>query len=165
MTFPHEPQPQVVRKIHWPWTIVISLATLGLGIGIGLLLPSPSGSTVTASPQVVAPPTAPNVLAPAVPRQSAESSASGGDVSNRTVWGDGLWIVGVDIEPGIYRSPGAKKGFFELCMVTLRKGASSNVESVEFPIMASADEPIVIEVTADTKAVDINGCEPLTKIG
>lgn len=165
MTFPYQPQPQIVRKAHWPLTIVISIVTFLLGFGIGFAARPAGKTSVDASAARTGAELAPSTSSPVTSQPETEQPADRQHSGPKTQWGDGLWIVGVDIEPGIYRSPGAKKALFELCIVTLREGVANNSKALDFPVVANADEPIVVEIPARAKAVQVSGCEPLTKIG
>jgi hypothetical protein len=78
--------------------------------------------------------------------------------------GDGTHIVGVDIQPGTYRSAGATPSFIELCMWSTKSGASSNSNIIDIG-SANADEQQVVEIGRGVKAFESNGCEPWEKIG
>lgn len=77
--------------------------------------------------------------------------------------GSGTHIVGVDIQPGTYRSQGAQQGLIEFCSWTTRKGASSNSDIIDFG-SANANEPMVVEIGKGVKAFETNNCEPWQKV-
>lgn len=108
---------------------------------------------------------------------SASSSGSSVDRADRTavpatreplpsgtIPGSGLFIVGSDIQPGLYRSTGAERGLFEFCSWSTNEGPSSNSDIIDFGT-ANADEPIVVEIGPEVGAFETSNCEPWTKIG
>ena len=74
-------------------------------------------------------------------------------------YGEGDWVVGEDIPPGTYTTPGAKAGAFEFCSVTTKP-----TDDAKFPQIksANANERIVITLTKADGVVTVQGCEPLT---
>jgi len=78
--------------------------------------------------------------------------------------GEGTYIVGVDIEPGTYRSTGAKKGLFEFCSWRTLAGPSDNSDIIDIG-SANADEPMVVEIGPEVKAFKSSNCEPWQRVG
>ncbi|MEU7010382.1 hypothetical protein [Streptomyces sp. NPDC046332] len=73
---------------------------------------------------------------------------------------DGDYLVGDDIPPGTYTTPGAQAGLFELCSITTDptdKGVMPQWKT------GNKDERIIITITAEDHLVSISGCEPLTR--
>ncbi|MDN5931012.1 MAG: hypothetical protein L0I24_08120 [Pseudonocardia sp.] len=77
--------------------------------------------------------------------------------------GDGTHIVGVDIEPGTYRSSGAEAGLFELCAWFTKDGPSSNSGIIDFGT-GNVDEAQVVEIGSGVKAFESQGCEAWTRV-
>jgi hypothetical protein len=75
----------------------------------------------------------------------------------------GTWIIGVDMQPGTYRSGGAEHGIFEFCSWSTKSGPSTNSTTLDFGT-ANADEPMIVEITSKVKAFTTNNCEPWTKV-
>ena len=151
---PPQPPKKEAKRVHWAGVIVIGFFCFVFGIGCGA---TTSGSTPAAqsSPSTSAPRptyTAPTYSPPVTVAPAAPT----------TSFGDGTWIVGSDIQPGTYRSSGAKQGLFELCSATTKSGASSNSDTIDW-VTANANEPVVIEIGPGVKAFEVSGCEPFTK--
>ena len=103
-------------------------------------VPTRPGSPVTAAP--VAPPAAP-----------------AGTVGN------GTWIVGTDLQPGTYRSAGAKPGFIELCTWITRAGVGGNSDIIDIGNTADRGGQQVVQIGGKVKSFESSGCESWVKIG
>lgn len=99
---------------------------------------------------------APTYTAPTYTAQSAAEAVPSEGI------GDGTHIIGQDMEPGTYRSTGAKQGLFEFCHWATKSGASSNSDTVDFGT-ANANEPMVVEIGKNVKAFESSNCEPWIK--
>ncbi len=78
--------------------------------------------------------------------------------------GDGTWLIGSDMQPGTYRSTGAKQGLFEFCSWSTKAGPSSNSDILDFGT-ANANEPMIVAIDSKVKAFTTSNCEPWTKTG
>lgn len=81
----------------------------------------------------------------------------------QTSFGEGTWIVGVDIAPGTYRSTGAKEGLFEFCSYKRLKEPTSDSDSLSWGT-ANANEPIVIAIKPTDGAFQSSNCDTFTKV-
>ncbi|MGW8357381.1 hypothetical protein [Streptomyces wedmorensis] len=75
-------------------------------------------------------------------------------------YADGDYIIGEDIPPGTYQTPGAQAGAFEFCMVSTKPTADSVMPQLK---SANKDERIIITIKAEDGVLSISGCEPLTR--
>lgn len=75
-------------------------------------------------------------------------------------YGDGDYIIGEDIPPGTYQTPGAQAGAFEFCMVSTKPTVDGVMAQLK---SANANERIIITITAKDGILSIAGCEPLTR--
>lgn len=75
-------------------------------------------------------------------------------------YADGDYIIGEDIPPGTYQTPGAQAGAFEFCMVSTKPTADSVMPQLK---SANKDERIIITIAAKDGVLSISGCEPLTR--
>lgn len=73
---------------------------------------------------------------------------------------DGDYIIGEDIPPGTYQTPGAQAGAFEFCMVSTKPTVDGIMPQLK---SANANERIIITLTAKDGVLSIAGCEPLTR--
>lgn len=76
---------------------------------------------------------------------------------------DGVWVVGTDIQPGTYRSPGAPAGGY--CMWSRH----SSVAGGPFDAITASDGSkagqVLVTVQPGDKLFRTHGCAPFTKIG
>lgn len=74
--------------------------------------------------------------------------------------GDGLYVVGLDIEPGVYRTAGpargARAGYFALLRSTNTNHIINN---------GRVKGPATITVGPEVKAVDVRDCQPWQRLG
>ena len=75
-------------------------------------------------------------------------------------YGDGDYMVGEDIPPGTYETPGAQASIFELCSITTAPTAKGAMPQWK---TGNKDERVIITLTADDGVVSISGCEPLKR--
>lgn len=73
---------------------------------------------------------------------------------------DGDYIIGEDIPPGTYQTPGAKAEGLEFCMVSTKPTADGVMPQLK---SANANKRIIITLTAKDGVLSITGCEPLTR--
>lgn len=151
---PTPPAPKKRRKGGY-----IALGVLG-GIAVIALLAEVSGRT----PSVDEPR---SVVVQQQPEQPAAAVAAPTTVvahqGPQTSFGEGTWIVGVDIEPGTYRSTGAKEGLFEFCSYKRLKEPTSDSDSLSWGT-ANANEPIVIAIKPTDGAFQSSNCDTFTKV-
>ena len=107
----------------------------------------PTRTAVAAAPPATKSPTAPSRTAAAKPKATAAG------------YGDGDYLIGEDIPPGTYETPGAQAGIFEFCMVSTKPadGGLGQMRS------ANKDERIIITITKDDTLLTVSGCEPLKR--
>jgi hypothetical protein len=125
---------------NWPWVvggIVLLLGIIGI-IGGGQ---KRSTSTVTtAEPQAPAAPPA----APASPANLA------------TAFGDGIYVVGIDIVPGTYATTGVTAGGIGMCSWSRLKDTSGNFDSI---IANDAQQgPTTVTITKTDGLFETAGC-------
>lgn len=104
-----------------------------------------------AAPAAPAPPRPAVAKAPAGRKPAARASAGFG--------GDGLFVVGLDIRPGVYRTAGAAAGgdgYFALLKSTNTDDIVDN---------GSVKGPMTITVGPGVKAVEVSGCQPWRRLG
>lgn len=76
--------------------------------------------------------------------------------------GDGTWEVGTEVKPGRYRTPGAVKGIFELCIWTIKSSDSPDARVIDFGT-SNVDEPNRA-VLKRGQFFDTSGCETWTAV-
>jgi hypothetical protein len=107
----------------WPWVvggIVVLLGIIGLGIVGGGQQSSTSTVTTAEPPAPAAPPAAPAELL----------AAPASLVNLATAFGDGTYVVGIDIVPGAYATTGPAAGGIGTCSWSRLKDTSGNVDSI-----------------------------------
>jgi hypothetical protein len=118
-------------KRRWPWVLIGLAVLLVLGcVGMGAILagagPSNNGIDVYDTPSIQA---VPNTGArPTVAKPKPEQTIREGD-----------WVVGEDVPPGRYRTPGAKKSIITLCTWTV--APNEDAEPQDFGTSDKTDEP------------------------
>jgi hypothetical protein len=149
--------------------IIGGLATSGAALAIcfvWLLFLGFAGTASTANRAGV--PTAnsvpPDAAAPASKTDPQSSAAAPAKPAGPTTsFGDGTWVVGEDIQPGTYRSPGAKPGLFDVCSASTHTGDAADGSILDWKT-ANAGEPVRIKVSGAAKSVEVHGCETFTKV-
>lgn len=94
--------------------------------------------------------------APSPPSAAAPAAAAG------TI-GDGVWIVGTDIQPGAYRSTGAPAGGY--CMWSRHSSTAGGPFDAITASDGSKTGPMLVTVQPADKLFRTHGCAPFTKIG
>jgi hypothetical protein len=125
---------------------------VGLFILIGILgaaLGTEDNDKPQAAPSATA---APKIAAPTKKTNTPTVKPAG--------YADGDYIIGEDIPPGTYQTPGAQAGVFEFCMVSTKPTADGVMPQLK---SANANERIIITLTAKDGILSIAGCEPLTR--
>lgn len=94
------------NKIHWP-SIISAVSVLGIAVTacIVVLSDSPARSAADRAAVVVKPTAAPGPAVPKGPEYSPPVSD--------TLDGDGQWIVGKQVRPGVYRSTAGPSCYWE----------------------------------------------------
>lgn len=77
-------------------------------------------------------------------------------VAKSTVPGDGTFLVGADIAPGVY-SAAAQSGCYWARL--------SSLDTSDIIDNGNPDGPVVIEVLASDRALELSGCAEFTKSG
>lgn len=107
--------PAKTRRRKWPWSIGVLLL---LFVIVGNYSRSSTSDVTPITHRVASSMAQP--LTPAGPSATTTPSVvepATSSVRNMSL-GDGFWIVGEDIVPGIYESGGAQPDSFGLCLVT-----------------------------------------------
>jgi hypothetical protein len=116
---------------NWPWVlggIVLLLGIISLGIVGGGQKNSTSTATTAEPPAApAAPPAAPAELL-AAPAELLAAPAS--PVNLATAFGDGTYVVGIDLVPGTYATTGPAVGGIGVCSWSRLKDTSGNVDSI-----------------------------------
>lgn len=100
------------------------------------------------------------VLEPALQQQPAAAAAAPGQL------GDGTWLVGVDVQPGTYRSPGATTvGGFNFCLWRRLSDTSGENSAIIASGTGNAGEQQLVTIAATDRAFRVSGCEPFTRVG
>jgi hypothetical protein len=149
---------------RWPWAVGAFIAGLALASSGGSSgdsskvssAPAPT-VTVTAAPAAAAAPApAVTVTAPVPPPVTVTAAAAPAPApakaASKASVGNGQWLVGKDIEPGTYRSPGVEAG--DLCYADTNDGAG-NINQQE----VTPEGPTVITVSSKDKVLKVSGCE------
>ncbi len=100
------------------------------------------------------------VLEPALQHPAAaESTVAAGQI------GEGTWLVGPDVQPGTYRSPGATtvRGF-NFCLWQRLSDTSGENSAIIASGTGNAGEPQVVTIAATDRAFRVSGCEPFTRV-
>jgi hypothetical protein len=74
--------------------------------------------------------------------------------------GDGLFVVGLDIRPGVYRTDGPVKGRSGYYALLASTNTSDIINNHNL-----AGGPATITVTADVRAVEVSDCQPWHRLG
>lgn len=156
------PLPPPKPKVAKGTTIFVGVVSFMLGIGFGGM----SNDSEASTPAQQSAPTAASATHAAVPSRvtaggvRATSAVEPEPAPVVEGIGGGEWMVGVEVEPGTYRSPGAVAGFFELCSASTR-AANGNVIDWK---TGNKDEPVLIKITSDAETFSNSGCEPFVKV-
>ncbi|HUY48331.1 MAG TPA: hypothetical protein VMV92_21810 [Streptosporangiaceae bacterium] len=111
--------------------------------------PSASSVTVTAPPVTRTVTVKPKVRPSAAPAGPATSMSA-----------DGVYVVGVDIQPGTYHTTGASAAGGGQCYVARLSSTNTN-DIIDNNI---TNGPSTIS-TGQAKAIDVSGCKPWIRIG
>lgn len=107
--------------------------------------------TVQAPPPPVSIPEPPAAPADAVPAEEEVQAASG------TIPGDGIFIVGTDIEPGTYRTTGPAGGeSWQMCYSARLSGLSGELDDIITNDISKG--PKTVQVASSDEAFDTSGC-------
>jgi ABC-type Fe3+-hydroxamate transport system substrate-binding protein len=157
---PHaEPRPRQPRR--WPWIAGIVGALL-VGVGIGATggtgtntnTAAPTASPSTLYVTVTAPAQSPVTVVKTVTKTITVTPAVAA-----TIPGDGTFLVGPDVKPGVYRSAAPDSGncyWARLRSTDTVTGIIANNNS---------SGPSVVTIRATDKAFDTAGCNEWQKIG
>lgn len=78
--------------------------------------------------------------------------------------GDGTWLVGTDIQPGTYRSPGATPRI-NFCWWGRLSDTTGDAHAITASGTANAGEQIVVTISPADRAFKATNCEPFVKVG
>lgn len=152
--YPPPPSEPPKKKRKWPWVVgglfalmvISSIANGGNRTSAPAVSTTPQASSQSATSQATQ------------PQAQAPAAASGPDLSQGIP--DGQYIVGDEVAPGRYKSPGAQSGIFDLCSVTTR---SANGDVLEWKTGNEGDQ-VLITVSEKADTIEIHGCEPFQKV-
>lgn len=147
--------------------VLAAMFVLMVGCGIAVGAAASGGSTATTSAATTAPavptPTS-DTGTPTEPAQSYSAPAIEAPATQapstelpRTWITDGMWVVGDEIEPGTYRSPGPADDVIKMCYIDAKIGDHYAVQEV------SDNGPVRVTV-AQGQIVNMNGCQPFAKV-
>lgn len=142
--------PTPKRRRRWPWVLaVVVLLFAVVGLATGEDDDTPAAGTLTS---------------PAMPSGTAPESEPAKPADPETSFGDGTYVVGEDIAPGTYRTPGAREGVFEYCQITTHSDENADADKTLDWKNGNAGDPIRVKVGGKVKSVKVTGCEPFTKV-
>jgi len=133
--------------------------TLGSIFG-GLVLLGAIASIGDSGDRTDAKPTRTAVAAAPPATKSPTKTATAKPKATAAGYTDGDYLIGEDIPPGTYTTPGAQAGIFELCSITTEPTDKSVMPKWK---TGNKDERIIITLTAEDRMVSLSGCEPLTR--
>ena len=151
------PMPVTRKKRKWPWYVGGAILLLLILISCGAILSS-GGKNQSANPPVVVAP------APSQAIQAPPAATPTEDVlKDSTSFGDGEWLVGVgkEIQPGVYRTPGAQERnntYFCGAVVEV------NDTPVDSASSQGVNQPARITLKAG-QTVTSTGCQRWQKVG
>jgi hypothetical protein len=116
--------------------------------------PAPAAVTITA--KAAAAPAAPTVTVTAAAAAATSAAPAG--------IGDGTYVVGTDIKPGLYKTSGpADTGALANCYWERDRDLSGGMDSIIANDNASG--PTTVQISASDKAFKTSGCAPWVKVG
>lgn len=168
----YQQQPPQQRR-RWPWVVACAaLFLVGVGVGAApssnemtpvsapvqptetVTLPAPPAETVTVEiPAPEPPPETVTVEVPAPePAPEPESAPADGSVGN------GVHVVGVDIEPGTYRTDGPTDSSMGFCYWARLSDTSGEFDSII--TNGGPMGPATVTVEPGDGAFESSGCQP-----
>jgi hypothetical protein len=139
------------------WGLVLGILFGLAGLG-GMTSENKTSGTSTASTASSGSGAATRAVVPTAPAVAAPAPTA------TTIPGEGTYLVGSEITPGTYRSPGAKKGFFEFCSYTRLRDTSGGSGAMIDMGTANANEPMIVTIAPSDGAFKSSGCEDWTRI-
>lgn len=167
---PAEQQPPQQRR-RWPWAVACAALFL-VGVGVGgapsssevtpvaapaqptetVTLPAPPAETVAVEVPAPVPPAETVTVEVPAPEPVAEPAAAEGSIGN------GVHVVGVDIEPGTYRTDGPSDDAMGFCYWARLSDTSGEFDSI---ITNGAPMgPATVTIDPSDGAFDSSGCQP-----
>jgi hypothetical protein len=146
---------QVLDNGHVTGPTTITVGPLVKAVQVRGCQPWHRASTQPARLSVARPPTSP--VAARLPSAAAEANSSASDTglaSAQVIAGDGLLLVGRDIRPGVYRTPGPAGG--RPGSLSLRSSTSSR-DLLDFVRVAGQ---ATVMIGPEVRAVEARGCQP-----
>ncbi len=80
-----------------------------------------------------------------------------------TIPGDGTFLVGEEIIPGRYRSPGPSSGSLFCYHARLSSVSAAGIEGIIEN--DNSQGPVVVDVKAGDEALEVSRCRPFEKVG
>jgi hypothetical protein len=143
--------PGHARKVRrWPWAAGGVLVGLILGVGI-----AGAGGGNTAAPA-----TAP-VYAPAAPVQAAPAELA--DKPSVEGIGDGIWEVGVDLQPGKYKTAGPEDNALGQCYFSRLETGDGSIGDIIANNLTEG--PATVTIKSSDGMFESKGCQPWQKTG
>jgi hypothetical protein len=78
-------------------------------------------------------------------------------------FGDGSWLVGVEIPAGTYKSAGPTPSVIPVCMWQRLSGTGGTLDEIITSDVSQG--PAVITIEPTDKAVKFSGCKEFVKVG
>ena len=159
---------RTVRRWIWAAGIVIGMFVLMVGCGIAVGAAASGGSSSSASAATPAATPAPTASAgsglreetrivPVPPTAVSEAPPALTSTEPPLTWiGEGMWLVGPEVEPGTYRSEGPDASGW--CYIDAQVGEHYAAQE------SSQGGPVRVTV-ADGQTVEMSGCLPFAKVG
>jgi hypothetical protein len=95
-------------------------------------------------------------------RTSESSSVAPIKKTNSKAIGEGQWIVGVDVDPGNYRTKGAQEGLVQYCVWSVRKNDNPSAEVMDFGSADKVDQPGLVTLK-DGQYFTMAGCQDFVR--
>ena len=98
--------------------------------------------------------------APATPAEAPAAAGAGG----ATTFGDGTWLVGVDIAAGTYRAV-VEDGMISMCMYSRLSGLSGEgSDMITWEVAGDAGAPVIVTIEPSDMAFETTGCGTWTLV-
>ena len=162
------------RKVPLWATVTIGIVALVIGIAAGsgskmkdknaaasvattVTAPAPAGAAVTVTKTQAAPAAA--AVAPVTVTETVPAASSAAPAGI----GDGTYVVGTDIKPGLYKTTGPSDSSLPNCYWERDRDLSGGMDSI-----IANDNPkgqTTVQIASSDKAFKTSGCAPWVKVG
>lgn len=104
-----------------------------------------------------------NMPAPIPAAEPSTGHTAGVPVPRTAIFGDGSWLVGVEIPAGTYKSAGPTPSVIPVCMWQRLSGTGGTLNEIITSDVSQG--PTVITIDPTDKAVKFSGCKEFGKVG